>query len=93
MISKLQEKAVFTPSENKERDQFFGLIFAIIFFIASHLLKKVIGFELIWGGVLMALVTLCIAAFLDVKKPFKNKHAWKMITFAIVFPMLLVMGV
>jgi hypothetical protein len=80
-------------SDNKDRDQFFGLIFVITFFILSHLLKKMAGFELIWSGVLMAFLSLCIAAIMDVKMPFKNKHAWIMITVGITFPMLLVLGV
>ncbi len=87
------EKAVLNPAENKERDLFLGLTFAITFLSASRLLQKIIGLELIWSGILMALVVLCLAAMLDLKKPFPNKHAWKMISIAIIFPMLIFMGV
>lgn len=81
------------PPQATEAEQFFGIIFVLVYFLASYLLHKISGLSLSVTGILVASIFILIAHQIDQKLPLPNKYFWKMVAFALMFPVFLMMAV
>jgi uncharacterized membrane protein YjfL (UPF0719 family) len=81
------------PPQASEAEQLSGIIFTLVYFLSTYLLHKISGLSLSVAGILVASFFILIAHQIDQKFPLPNKHFWKTVAFALMFPVFLMMAV
>ncbi len=76
-----------------EIEKAMAIAFIVAYFFLSKLLTKFTSLSMPISLILIAVIALAGAHQLDKRRPFPNKHFWKMITILLIVPVFLLTGV